>query len=62
MIHPFLLTVIVTNDCNVSGHDDSLCENGGMCTDQVKGYTCSCVGNYEGANCEISGKLVNVSN
>ena len=30
----------------------SPCQNGGSCTDQVNGYTCNCVGGYDGTNCE----------
>ena len=30
----------------------SPCQNGGSCTDQVNGYTCSCVDGYDGTNCE----------
>ena len=28
------------------------CQNGGSCTDLVKGYTCSCAAGYTGDNCE----------
>lgn len=58
MKYRFPWTVIDTDDCLVSGRD-SPCENGGVCTDHVKGYTCSCVGSHEGANCEIVGMFIN---
>ena len=28
------------------------CQNGGNCTDIVKGHICNCVAGYDGANCE----------
>ena len=28
------------------------CQNSGSCTDQINGYTCSCVDGYDGTNCE----------
>ena len=37
------------------------CQNGGTCTDHVNTYTCSCVGGYMGAVCEISNAFVFVS-
>ena len=30
------------------------CNNGGMCTDGVDVYTCTCLGGFTGDNCEIS--------
>ena len=32
----------------------SPCQNDGTCTDEVNGYTCSCVAGYTGTNCETS--------
>ena len=32
------------------------CENGGSCTDEVAGYSCSCAAGYTGTNCE-TGKI-----
>ena len=32
------------------------CQNGGACTDEVAGYSCSCAAGYTGINCE-TGKI-----
>ena len=36
-----------TDDCA-----NSLCMNGGSCTDAVNSYTCTCLDGYEGTYCE----------
>ena len=36
------------------------CQNGGSCTDEVNGYTCTCLAGYTGADCQIG--LLNISN
>ena len=30
------------------------CENGGVCNDQVNGFTCDCQAGYDGETCENS--------
>ena len=40
----------------------SPCHNGGSCTDQINGYTCSCVDGYSGANCETGNVAVYFEN
>ena len=42
-----LLFTIDINECSPKP-----CENGGACTDNVGGYTCTCAAGYEGVNCE----------
>ena len=36
------------------------CQNGGSCTDQVNGYTCSCVDGYDGTDCETGNDATSV--
>ena len=45
MVTPIFLSDI--NDC-----DPVPCQNGGTCTDQLNGYTCTCVVGYTGDNCQ----------
>ena len=33
--------------------ESSPCQNGGTCTQGNNTYTCSCVGGYDGVNCEV---------
>ena len=39
-----------TNECT-----STPCQNGGNCTDQVNGYSCTCEDGYEGINCDTGG-------
>ena len=32
----------------------SPCQHGGICTDGINGYMCTCVQGYSGSNCEES--------
>jgi len=34
--------------------DSSYCQNGGTCSDAIKGKTCTCPANYAGTNCQNS--------
>jgi hypothetical protein len=42
----------ITVDINECESDP--CENDGTCSDQLNGFTCSCVAGFTGTNCEIS--------
>lgn len=43
--------IIETNNC-LAVNGSSLCKNGGVCTDIVNGYLCTCHGNFQGPTCE----------
>ena len=46
----------VQNECRIDNHGSNTpCQNGAICYDLVKGYTCTCLGNYQGINCEEEG-------
>jgi len=32
------------------------CQNGGVCLDEVGGYSCICTGNFTGLNCSEEGE------
>ena len=49
--------IIVRNECRADDHGNTLCQNGGVCTDLVKNYLCACSGNYYGKNCQKEGSL-----
>ena len=46
--HLKLITLADINDCSPNP-----CQNGGICTDEVNNYKCSCVAGYTGYNCSI---------
>ena len=39
---------------DISECDSDPCENGGNCTDDVNGYTCSCANGWTGSECQFS--------
>ena len=43
------ITVLDMNDCSPNP-----CQNGGICTYKVAGFTCECTAGYNGDNCENS--------
>ena len=45
------------NECS-----SSPCTNGGVCSDGVNKYTCSCAAGYEGTNCDTSRQLALFTN
>ena len=47
----------VRNECKFDNLGNTPCRNGGICYDLLNGYTCSCVGNYQGTNCEEEGNV-----
>ena len=55
------LKVLLLTICNILFFSDTNectstpCQNGGNCTDQVNGYSCTCEDGYEGINCETGG-------
>ena len=41
------LHISLINDCK-----DSPCQNGGICEDEINGYTCTCLPGYYGDKCQ----------
>ena len=48
---------IVRNECKIDDHGNTPCQNGAVCYDHLKDYTCRCKGTYQGINCEEEGKI-----
>ena len=48
----FLFTVKSYLTCN-----DNPCKNGASCSDSMYGYTCTCVNNWRGRDCDNFGKI-----
>ena len=40
------------NECRTN-NGISPCKNGGICTDLVNAYVCSCSGGFQGTNCDV---------
>ena len=49
---------IVISSTDIDECSSNPCENGGTCTDTVNMYTCSCVLDFNGDNCQNSKFLV----
>ncbi|KAK2160092.1 hypothetical protein LSH36_140g00016 [Paralvinella palmiformis] len=50
---------MMLNECLLFNSDideclSSPCQNGGTCTDEVNGYSCTCVAGFTGTNCETN--------
>ena len=43
---------------NINECASNPCQNGGVCTDGVNGYTCGCVAGYTGAQCQVRINIV----
>lgn len=52
------IVYIAKNECAI---DPYPCQNGGQCTDLMRGYTCTCFGRFYGDNCENEGKVHNTN-
>ena len=50
LTHTPLIMISVTE--NINECESNPCQNGGVCTDNVNGYTCSCADGYNGTDCE----------
>ena len=51
-IHNILTNIKAMNECR-SDNGISSCQNGGLCTDLVNAYVCTCSRSFQGPNCEI---------
>ena len=39
---------------NIDDCDPNPCENGGNCTDEIDGYSCTCVQGYTSDDCSVN--------
>ena len=53
-----IVMLLVKNECRADDHGNTPCQNGGVCTDLVKKYLCTCTGNFYGKNCQEEGILL----
>ena len=49
-MHLFIYSVIPISD--IDDCVDGGCENGGICSDKVDGFTCTCAPGYSGEQCQ----------